>query len=172
MAYPRENLAPGEHVVVHRHPHWKTLVVPLTAFVLASAVAGVLGGLLTGSSEPGAVRTWGLATIGVFWLLAFGWWFVRPMVVWRTTHFVVTDRRVVYRHGVVTRSGIDLPISRINTVEFRHGLIDRMLGTGSLEIQSAVEDPLVFHAIPHVQAVHALLYEQVLDHAQEEATWR
>src|SRR5690349_10290960 len=71
------------------------------------------------------------------WLLVVGWLTVWPFLNWVTTHFVITDRRVMFRHGVLTRQGIDIPLARINSVEFRHGLIDRMVGTGTLIIESA-----------------------------------
>lgn len=168
MAYPRENLAPGETVLVHRHPHWKSLVAPVLLFWLLTAAVGLLLGLLWNSQEAGPTRTWGTVVLVVVWVLGVLWLLVRPVVSWATTHFVVTDRRVIYRNGVLTRSGIDIPIGRINTVEFSHGLVDRMLRTGSLEIQSASEDPLTFAAIPRVESVHALLYERLLDHVDED----
>jgi uncharacterized membrane protein YdbT with pleckstrin-like domain len=82
---------------------------------------------------------------------------------WLTTHFVITNRRVMYRHGVLTRSGIDIPLARINSVEFRHKLLDRLLRTGILVVESASQDPLYFHDIPRVEQVHALLYHEVFD---------
>jgi uncharacterized membrane protein YdbT with pleckstrin-like domain len=82
---------------------------------------------------------------------------------WLATHFVITDRRVMYRHGVLTRAGIDIPLARINSVEFRHGLLDRMLRTGTLVIESASQDPLEFNDIPGVERVHSLLYHEVFD---------
>ncbi len=163
MGYPAQNLAPGEIVVLHRHPHWNSLVRPFLAFAMATSVAGVLTGIVTGSTLTGTARTAALSAVAVVWVLALLWWFLRPLALWMTTHFVVTDRRVVYRNGIVTRSGIDIPISRINTVEFRHGLLARMMRTGTLVIESASEDPLTFHNIPDVERVHALLYEEVLD---------
>ncbi|QRY63533.1 PH domain-containing protein [Gordonia sp. PDNC005] len=164
MGYPRENLAPGEHVVIHRHPHWKCLIVPVLIFWVVTAIAGVaLGYTRTADSMSDGVKLWLTVIIVVVWLAATGYWLVRPLLSWRTTHFVVTDRRVIYRNGIVTRSGIDIPIRRINTVEFRHGLIDRMLKTGTLVIESASDDPLSFADIPNVEAVHALLYQELLD---------
>ena len=92
-----------------------------------------------------------------------GWLTLWPFFSWLTTHFVITDRRVMFRHGVLTRTGIDIPLARINSVEFRHGLIDRMLRTGTLIIESASQDPLEFHDIPQVERVHSLLYHEVFD---------
>ncbi|MDL9937092.1 PH domain-containing protein [Gordonia sp. ABSL1-1] len=163
MAFPRENLAAGERIVLHRHPHWKCLLAPFLLFVLATAVAGLLLGVVTGTDSLGSTPKLVLGIIiGVLWLVALGWYFVKPLVHWKTTHFVLTDRRVIFRNGVITRSGIDIPIKRINTVEFRHGLIDRILRTGTLVIESASDDPLSFDDIPQVEKVHSLLYHEVL----------
>ncbi len=168
MAYPRENLAPDERVVLHRHPHWKSLLGPFLLFLIVTAIVGVLGGMISGASLSSTARMWLWIVIGVVWAVTFLWYFVRPLVRWQTTHFVLTDRRVIYRHGILTRSGIDIPIRRINTVEFRHGVIDRILRTGTLVIESASDEPLSFDAIPQVERVHALLYHEVLDTSDDE----
>lgn len=163
MGYPRENLAPGEVVIIHRHPHWKSLVAPVLIFWLVTAVAGVAIGYVRTSTTFGGGRFVLTIVLAVAWLAAAAWFLVRPLMAWKTTHFVVTDRRVIYRNGIITRSGIDIPIRRINTVEFRHGLLDRILRTGTLVIESASDDPLSFRNIPQVEAVHAQLYQELLD---------
>ena len=104
-----------------------------------------------------------LLVIGAIWLVVIGWLTVWPFFSWWTTHFVITDRRVMFRHGLLTRTGIDIPLARINSVEFRHGLVDRMLRTGSLIVESASQDPLEFHDIPGVERVHSLHYHEVFD---------
>ena len=104
-----------------------------------------------------------LAVIGALWLLLVVWLTLKPFLAWRSTHFVITDRRVMYRHGVLTRSGIDIPLARINSVEFRHGLLDRVVRTGTLIIESASQDPLEFYDIPRVERVHSLLYHEVFE---------
>ena len=43
------------------------------------------------------------------------------------------------------------------------GLLDRILRTGTLIIESASQDPLEFHDIPQVERVHSLLYHEVFD---------
>ncbi|MGB3302735.1 PH domain-containing protein [Gordonia sp. (in: high G+C Gram-positive bacteria)] len=169
MGYPRENLAPGEVVVIHRHPHWKSLVVPILAFWLGTAVAGAAVGYLRSSGASDAVKFWVTIVIAVLWVVLVGWFLVRPLLSWKTTHFVVTDRRVIYRNGILTRSGIDIPIRRINTVEFRHGLVDRILRTGTLMIESASDEPLQFHDIPNVESVHAQLYQELLDERDDDS---
>jgi uncharacterized membrane protein YdbT with pleckstrin-like domain len=163
VGYPDNVLAADERVALHRHPHWKRLIGPVLVLLLVTALAGVgLGWINTTTWDPTAKNII-MAVVGVVWLVIVGWLVLWPFLNWRTTHFVITDRRVMFRHGVMTRSGIDIPVARINSVEFRHGLLDRLFRTGTLIIESASQDPLEFHDIPRVEHVHSLLYHEVFD---------
>lgn len=165
MAYPENELADDEELILHRHPHWKMLITPVLGLLVTVAVGGFLGALLRDASW--AKIGWiGLLVIGVGLLTKFT---LTPFLRWVTTHFVLTDRRVIVRQGVLTRTGLDIPMSRINSVRFRHGLMDRMLGTGTLIIESASQEPLEFDDIPHVEQVHALLYNEVYDAGRDAA---
>lgn len=165
MGYPDDALAADEELLLHRHPHWKMLVLPAITVVLATAVAGFAAGLAD-DRLAGTARTVTLLVVLVAWLAIVGWRCLGPLVIWKSTHFIVTDRRVLVRQGVLTHSGIDIPMGRISNVQFRHGLVDRMMGTGTLVIASAADDPLEFDDIPDVQRVHSLLYHQVFDAMQ------
>ena len=164
MSYPDNVLAKDEQVVLHSHPHWKRLVGPVLVFIIATGVAAFLTAVVqqrTGWDQNARMIVDGV--IWAIWLVLLFWQTLAPVLSWRTTHFVITDRRVMFRHGLLTRSGIDIPLARINSVEFRHGLVDRMVGTGTLIIESASQDPLEFHDIPQVERVHSLLYHEVFD---------
>ena len=163
MGYPDNVLAADERVALHRHPHWKRLIGPVLILLVVTALASVgLGWVNTTTWDPTA-KNIVMAVVGVVWLVIVGWLVLWPFLNWRTTHFVITDRRVMFRHGLMTRSGIDIPVARINSVEFRHGLMDRLFRTGTLIIESASQDPLEFHDIPRVEHVHSLLYHEVFD---------
>ncbi|MDF2830624.1 MAG: rane protein, partial [Mycobacterium sp.] len=163
MGYPDNVLAADERVVLHRHPHWKRLIGPVLVLLLTTALAAFGAAVVNTTGWDQTAKNIVMLVIGVIWLIVVGWLTVWPFMAWRTTHFVITDRRVMFRHGVMTRAGIDIPLARINSVEFRHGLSDRMLRTGTLIIESAAQDPLEFHDIPRVEHVHSLLYHEVFD---------
>jgi uncharacterized membrane protein YdbT with pleckstrin-like domain len=163
VGYPANVLAADERVVLHRHPHWKRLVGAVLILLLATALASFTAAVVNRTDWNSTPRNVVILVILVVWLVVIGWLTVWPYLNWWTTHFVITDRRVMFRHGVLTRSGIDIPLARINSVEFRHGLIDRMVRTGTLIIESASQDPLEFHDIPRVERVHSLLYHEVFD---------
>ena len=162
MGYPEDALATDELLLLHRHPHWKMLIVPALVFVVTTALAGFALGM-TQNSLDGPARTVVMILIAVLWFGVVAWRSLAPFSRWKFTHFIVTDRRVLIRHGVLSHSGIDIPMGRISNVQFRHGLFDRMLGTGTLIVASASDDPLEFDDIPQVERVHALLYNQVFD---------
>ena len=163
MGYPESALADDEQVVLHRHPHWKRLIGAVLILLLVTGLAAFVAGFVS-------TRGWDLdatnviyAVIGGVWLVVVGWLSAWPFLSWLTTHFVVTDRRVMYRDGVLSRSGFGIPLSRIAHVEFARSFSDRMLRTGTLVIESAGREPLVFYDIPQVEEVHALLYHEVFD---------
>jgi uncharacterized membrane protein YdbT with pleckstrin-like domain len=159
VAYPEDLLTADEQVVVHKHPHWKLVLVPILVLLLVVALGSFLGALV--ASQPWAAWAWlGLVVVGAVLVI---WLTVVPVIRWRTTHFVITTRRVLVREGVLARHGIDIPMSRINSVQFRHTLLERLLGCGTLIIESASDEPLEFDDIPDVERVHSLLYEEAAD---------
>lgn len=159
MAYPDDLLVEGERVVLHEHPHGKMLVSPVLVLLLVVALCVFLAALVR--EQPWAPIAWiALAAVGVGLV---GWLTLVPVLRWRTTHFVVTTRRVLVREGVLSRIGIDIPMSRINSVQFRHTVLERFLGCGTLVIESASDEPLEFADVPRVEKVHALLYQEVAD---------
>ena len=166
MGYPDNVLATDEVVVLHRHPHWKRLVLSVLALLVSTALATFGAAVVSRTGWDSTTRTVVWSVIGAIWLILVGWLTLRPFLSWLTTHFVITDRRVMYRHGMLTRAGIDIPLARINSVEFRHSLLDRILRTGTLVIESAAQDPLEFDDIPGVERVHSLLYREVFGQAQ------
>ncbi len=164
MAYPENLLTEGEEVVLHKHPHWKMLILPVLIFLVVVAAAAYASALLTKQSwhEAGWIAITVVAVVLVVWCT------IIPLMRWRTTHFIVTTDRVMAREGVLNRTGMDIPLSRINSVRFEHGLIDRIWGAGTLVIESASDDPLEFDDIPQVEYVHSLLYREVNDNPDGE----
>lgn len=158
-----DGLAPDEELLLHRHKHWKTILGAIVVAVVSTAASVTLLVLLQGRDVDSLWR-WVLGiALGVAWLTAFSWWTIAPLARWATTHFAITNRRLMFRTGVFTKTGIDIPMARINSVQFRHSLIDRMFRTGTLIVESASDEPLEFDDIPHVAKVHAMLYNELND---------
>ena len=168
MGYPHSVLAADEHVVLHRHPHWRRLVGPVLALLSCTAAGSFAAAVVSRTGWEPHTRQLAWAVIGAGWMALVAWLTLRPLVAWKSTHFVITDRRLMCRRGVLTRAGIDIPLARVTSVEFRHGLLDRMVRTGTLVIESAAQDPLEFGDIPQLEYVHSLIYHEIFDLAATE----
>ena len=66
---------------------------------------------------------------------------VVPYLRWRTTHYVITTHRVMVRRGILTKNGKDITLSKITDVSFQQTLLDRIIRSGSLHIESAGDSP-------------------------------
>ena len=81
---------------------------------------------------------------------------------WRTTNFVVTTDRLIYRNGVLSKSGIEIPLDRVNNVLFSQTVFERMLGAGDLVIESAGESGRQsFSDVRKPSAVQNEIYRQI-----------
>ena len=158
MGFPDDSLTADEHVVLHLHPHWKAMITP-TFWTLVAAAMVVVGLIFLPSTTSGNVLLVGLGAVAVILFLWLALW---PFVVWRSTHYVFTNERVLLREGVFNRQQRDIPLSRVNDVSSSQSLLDRMLGCGNLTVESAGErGQSVLTDIPKVVQVQKVAYELV-----------
>ncbi|HET8583497.1 MAG TPA: PH domain-containing protein [Jatrophihabitans sp.] len=139
MPYPEKILADDEQVVERLHPHWITLVPATLWFIVICGVGGFVLAEVYGNMDSGTGRTILVALIVVVGVLLLIWLSLTPWIRWRTTHYVFTTHRVLIRRGVLRHTGRDISLQRINDVGFTQSLWDRMVGAGSLTIESAGE---------------------------------
>jgi uncharacterized membrane protein YdbT with pleckstrin-like domain len=130
MPYPKKLLNDYEELAVDLHPHW--LYFFEAVFALIATI--VLGIVVVAVDAPSAVKWLVLALI-----VASVLWVVVRYAKWMTTNFVITSDRVIFRHGVIAKSGIEIPLERVNSVHFSQSIIERMVGAGDLLIESGAE---------------------------------
>jgi uncharacterized membrane protein YdbT with pleckstrin-like domain len=158
VGFPDDSLTSDEHVVLHLHPHWAAMIAPTfwTVVGIAAVVAGAI--FLPSAAWANAA----LVVIGAVALVLFLWLAFWPFVVWRSTHFVFTNERVLLREGVFNRQQRDIPLTRVNDVSSSQSLLDRLLGCGKLTVESAGErGQSVLTNIPKVVQVQKVVYELV-----------
>ena len=130
MPFPSDLLHAKERIVIDSRPHW-WFVTPAAAALVAVCVLGLVA----------AASNWWDGfniAIGVLLLGALGYFAVR-YAKWISTNFVLTNDRVIYRFGVIAKKGVEIPLDKVNTVFFNQTIFGRMMGFGSLKIESASE---------------------------------
>ena len=134
MTFPKRLLADHERLVLDLRPHWVALIAPI-AWILLALVAYGAYAIGTESAGPDAV-SWiviGLALVVVVWKG------VHPIIEWATINFVLTSDRLITRSGIIAKQSKEIPLERINDVTFTQSILERMVGSGDLMIESAGE---------------------------------
>jgi uncharacterized membrane protein YdbT with pleckstrin-like domain len=153
MAFPRKFLNENEDIVLDMRPHWSFFAGPVAA-LFGALVLSIIASV---SDAPDAVTLAALAIV----LAAFVWCFAR-WARWFTTNFVVTTDRIIYRHGVFSKQGQEIPLERLNDVSFHRSLIHRILGAGNLLIESAGErGQQPFDHIAHPERVQNVIHREI-----------
>lgn len=164
VGIPKKLLGDDEQVVMAMRPHWKEMVWPVLLLLLASPLATFLATII----PEGDVQPWLRLAVVVVAAFIVVRWVVWPFLKWLTTSYVVTDRRLITRVGVIARHGRDMPLSKVNDVTFEHSsVLERVLGCGTLVVESAGErGQLVLRDVPRVEEVQRDVYR--LAEADEE----
>lgn len=147
-------LGAGEVEVLHLRTHVKALIMPAIALVLTAVLSGFAFALLPQGWQP-----WGSWVVLVLVLVAVGVWVVVPFIRWLTSTYTFTNRRIITRRGIITQTGHDLPLTRIVNVAYQRGVLDRMLGCGTLILTTAADMPVTLEDIPDVERVHVMMTE-------------
>jgi membrane protein YdbS with pleckstrin-like domain len=156
MGLPAKLLADDEEVVRHMHTHWKALALPALVLVVSTGLAAYAAAAL----PDNAAQRWLRILILLLWLAIFVLFVAAPFVRWYSTTYTLTNRRIIVRGGIVSRYGRDMPLSRMNDVHFESGPIDRMIGCGTIIVESAGErGQMVLKDVPDFEQVQLELYE-------------
>ncbi len=166
VPYPDKLLAEDEEVVRHLHPHWLTIFWPIVRFLLIVGAASFGAGMIPPGRQQGLLRLAILALALVLLLTVV----LVPLLRWRTTHYVITTHRLLFREGILARRGRDLGLSRITDVSYRQTLWERIINSGTLSIESAGESgPTVLRQIPDSDGVQQLLNHMIEEDADRRA---
>ncbi|MFT3887350.1 MAG: PH domain-containing protein [Arachnia sp.] len=154
MAISKDQLGGDEHVVLEMRTHGKALIVPAISLFALASVLGVAIALFPPDWQPVATYVAvGVAVVLFFFLVLL------PFLRWWTSTYTITDRRIITRKGIINKLGHDLPLRRINNVNYERSLTDRMLGCGTLILETAAGQPLTLPDVPKVERVHVTITE-------------
>jgi uncharacterized membrane protein YdbT with pleckstrin-like domain len=156
MPYPRNLIQQGETVALDLRPHWwyfsRNIFTGIPLLILWILVAQI---------GDDTVRKGSAILLGVI-TVAWAGWLILKYFQWTMTYFVVTSRRVIYRTGVLSKRGVEIPLERVMNINFHQRLIDRIIGAGDLDIESAGKDGQShFDFVRHPDGVQHEIYRQM-----------
>ena len=151
MKYPTRLLSSEEEVAAAFRPHWMTIILPTLITILSVAA------IIAVAVSVDAPEVWyAVGGIVLLWsIIALPQW-----IKWWFTHYVVTNERLIVRRGFIARQGKEIPLEVINDVAFSQTVIERILHSGDLLIESAGEQGQSRYSdIPDPEGVQSLIYQ-------------
>ncbi|MBN1093843.1 PH domain-containing protein [Blastococcus sp. TML/M2B] len=166
MPYPDKLLAEDEDVVRHLHPHWLTVFWPVVRLLLIVGAASFGAALVPDGRQQGVYRMVIVAVAVVLLVLTVA----VPLARWRTTHYVVTTHRLLFREGILARRGRDLGLGRITDVSYTQTLWERLINSGTLTVETAGDGgATVLRQIPDSEGTQQLLNHMIEEDADRRA---
>lgn len=105
MTYIQESLSKGEDIYQIFPHHWFVKVVICLHFIFSIITAGI----------------WLIPAI-LIWLG------------WKKTEQGVTNKRVIHKHGIISRKTDEMRLNAIESIIINQGIIGRMLGFGTVTV--------------------------------------
>ena len=165
-SYPEKLINEGETVVLDLKPHWwffwKHIIVGAALLI----VLGVWIALLDSKTWE-----WVQYPLAIAILVDVVFVIVKYLT-WTYTHFVLTDRRVISRSGIISKRGTEVPLDRVNNIDFTQKFWERLIGAGDLAIESAGKDGQShFQNVRHPDMVQQEVYRQMEVNSRRQAGW-
>jgi uncharacterized membrane protein YdbT with pleckstrin-like domain len=129
---PDEYLLSTERRVIRLRRHWAFVLRQLTETVLALVAAFALSFLLRDTPDMWLIQNV-LWYVALFVLLRFTYYLVE----WWVERIVVTDKRFMITSGIFTTKIAMMPVSKVTDLTYQRTLFGRMLGYGTLVVESA-----------------------------------
>jgi uncharacterized membrane protein YdbT with pleckstrin-like domain len=120
-------------VLYHGHPAWRSMVAFQLRGLLAMVVAGVIAGLATAVASGHVQVGWVIvAVVAVFVVVALA-----GLVRRKATTYTISDQRLTIQIGLLSRELHETQLARVQNVSTRQSLLERMLGVGTVDFDTA-----------------------------------
>jgi uncharacterized membrane protein YdbT with pleckstrin-like domain len=131
MSYVQQVLQPDETVRFRTNVHWFVYL----AAIAALGVGAALGGWYFWNDQQGLVLLLStLVFLTAGFLLAIAAWLKRF-----GTEIAVTNRRVIYKTGLIRRHTTEINMDKIESVDVDQSVLGRLFGYGTVTIRGTGE---------------------------------
>ncbi len=163
MAYIDKLISTNEQILLKQRMHWAALLATLWSVISSLIGIGILyvayNALVLGVGPlarfvPGSVvamslrpilallPTWAPLAVLALLILNVFWRLLCSFLNWLNSMNIVTSRRVIQVHGVLSKSSIDSSLEKVNDVLLQQSFVGRIIGYGHLKIMTASETGL------------------------------
>jgi uncharacterized membrane protein YdbT with pleckstrin-like domain len=150
--------AASEEIFFHGHPSWRSLGLFYVKGLVLVLLAGVIAGVVTRISASHVQAGWVSAAVVVVFLALLIIGQARRIA----TTYSITDQRLTIQTGILSRDVHQTRLERIQNVNSRQSLFERVLRIGTVQFDTAGETQFDF-AFRGVGNPHGIV--RTVDHA-------
>jgi uncharacterized membrane protein YdbT with pleckstrin-like domain len=131
------NLGPGEQVVFEGHPSWRAILgfYLKGALIIGAVVALVVLYGKTIGDDVSETTVTAVLIVGAAIVALVG--FLRRV----STRYTITNRRLHVKHGMISRNVQETKIERVQDVNYRQSMFQRLMQIGDVDFDTAANDP-------------------------------
>lgn len=145
--YITSSLEEGEKIVFSGRLHWTAIASYLVAtWMLALVGVGIMVWTLVSETKD-LLWVGGAALVVAFIIYVVG------CVVRTRSEFAVTTSRFIQKDGIFNISMTEIPLFKVETVNFHQTFMQRMLGTGCIELVGSGGTTHSVHSVEHPMEV-------------------
>jgi uncharacterized membrane protein YdbT with pleckstrin-like domain len=123
----------GEQVFFHGHPSWRSMLAFYVRGLIVAVLAGVIAGLVTRATGRSVDAVWVAIAVLVVFVVVLAWGLIRRIA----TTYTITNRRLTIRSGLLSTELHETRLERIQNVNSRQRLLERVLGIGTVDFDTA-----------------------------------
>lgn len=152
---------PGEEVFFHGHPSWRALFGFYVKGLFIAVIAGAIAGIVTRLSSRSVSVGWVTTVVLVVFVAVLVLGTLKRI----QTTYTITNRRLTIHTGLLARELHETRLERVQNVNSRQSLFQRVLGVGAVDFDTAgsAEYDFTFRGVanPHaiVRTVNHALHE-------------
>jgi membrane protein YdbS with pleckstrin-like domain len=141
--------AEPERVVARFRSHGRRLFFPTIFLIGVTGATAYFSGWFEEEWQ-----NWGVLAAGALLVVLF---FVVPAVKWSSTRYVLTTRRVIFRHGLLVNTRSELLLARAHDVTVRKSVLQAIFRSGDVRIGTGAGEFAVLKDVPRADLVSTVL---------------
>lgn len=154
--YIKESLEPGEEIIFNGRLHWSAIfsyILWATLFGLATIALLAVALLVVPENESAMPYYYSAIATALIGILIY----IVGVVVRTRTEFAVTNSRFIQKDGILNIKMTEIPLFKVETVNFYQTIWQRMLGTGCLELVGSGGTSHQVHSVQHPMALRKIV---------------
>lgn len=162
----RNWLMPGEQVIVVSRPQARRLTLPAITAIVLPTLLGLVSAWLSRTRWVTGWEQWRPTTsvlAGILVGLILLCYSLRKYLQWLATKYILTNRRLVLRSGLLVRRHRDIPLFSVRTLSVRQGVLQRIFRSGNITLVSGSEDSAQVADVPEVQKFKNLALDAIAE---------